>query len=46
MSGTKCVLLTCFGMVWTGINLEVAIRLVVVVVVVVVVVFVFVVRVP
>jgi hypothetical protein len=38
MGGTKSMLLTCIGMVWTVINLEV-----VVVVIVIIVVFVFVV---
>jgi len=38
MSGTKSVLLTCIGTVWTGINLEVVI---IVLLVVVIVVFVF-----
>jgi hypothetical protein len=36
MSGTKSVFLTCIGMVWTGINLEVVIIVVVSVVFVVV----------
>jgi hypothetical protein len=46
MSGTKSVLLTCIGMVWTWINLEVVIIIVVVVVIVFFVLFCFVVCVP